>query len=509
MKTTTRHLHKLAAILVLVSVAGGTGACFLFNRASGTDSALVGLPLDDSWIHLVYARNLAQRGELSYNPGEPETGFSSPLWVVLLSPFSTLDGAGPALAAKLLSLSCGIALCLVIAALTRRLAGDLAGTAAGLAVALDPALTFSSVSGMEVCLAGCLQAALLLALAQRRVTLAGVLFGLAFLSRPESAALVAVVAPWVWVQVQEKKTDLRTVAAGSGLALALVTSLLVYCWAVTGRPFPNTFYVKTAWSLWPGAGLKVVGSGVLASSLLLSYGAGVLLMLPGAWWLVRQRAAAGLALVAAPWVLWVATAMTRSFPAGETQTYYFTRYFHPALPLLAVPLGCGVSLVANQLRQSGKRAVNALVALTCLLGAAALLVVQFPRSAARFSWNTRNTQELQETVGRWIALHTSPDAVIATNDAGAIRFFGERRVIDLMGLNYHPAVPARRKGLLPLGQIMRSEQPTHLAVIPSWFPAFERSPLLRPVFTTRAEHYTVAAAPQDRFVVYEVLSSPR
>ena len=52
---------------------------------------------------------------------------------------------------------------------------------------------------------------------------------------------------------------------------------------------------------------------------------------------------------------------------------------------------------------------------------------------------------------------------------------------------------------------MRDEHPTHLAIIPAWFPGIERGGRARSVFVGRTERYTVAAAPQDTFVVYEVL----
>src|SRR5690606_3109071 len=39
-------------------------------------------PLDDAWIHLAYAKSLRLGDGLSYNPGDWETGASSPLWVL-------------------------------------------------------------------------------------------------------------------------------------------------------------------------------------------------------------------------------------------------------------------------------------------------------------------------------------------------------------------------------------------------------------------------------------------
>ena len=44
-----------------------------------------GFPLDDSWIHQTYARNLAELGEFSFIPGQPSGGSTSPLWTALLA----------------------------------------------------------------------------------------------------------------------------------------------------------------------------------------------------------------------------------------------------------------------------------------------------------------------------------------------------------------------------------------------------------------------------------------
>ena len=40
---------------------------------------------DDGFIHIQYARNIIDRGEYSFNPGEVSFGTSSPLWVMELA----------------------------------------------------------------------------------------------------------------------------------------------------------------------------------------------------------------------------------------------------------------------------------------------------------------------------------------------------------------------------------------------------------------------------------------
>ncbi|PYM81500.1 MAG: hypothetical protein DME13_20130, partial [Candidatus Rokuibacteriota bacterium] len=52
-----------------------------------------GFPLDDSWIHLHFARNLAEGTGFAYNPGVPVAGSTAPLWTLLLAAGARVAGA--------------------------------------------------------------------------------------------------------------------------------------------------------------------------------------------------------------------------------------------------------------------------------------------------------------------------------------------------------------------------------------------------------------------------------
>jgi hypothetical protein len=45
----------------------------------------IGLPLDDSWIHLRFADNLAAGHGFAINPGAPVAGSTAPLWTLCLA----------------------------------------------------------------------------------------------------------------------------------------------------------------------------------------------------------------------------------------------------------------------------------------------------------------------------------------------------------------------------------------------------------------------------------------
>jgi hypothetical protein len=100
---TGRDVGGWSVLLLLVLLNAGTAALFVTNTGSGTGAALTGVPIDDTWIHFVYARNLAEHGGLQFNPGEPEAGCTSPLWVLLLGLFHLVLsplGVGPVAIAK-------------------------------------------------------------------------------------------------------------------------------------------------------------------------------------------------------------------------------------------------------------------------------------------------------------------------------------------------------------------------------------------------------------------------
>src|SRR5687768_18563954 len=71
------------AVVALIAVGFYLLVSALFFR--------IGFPLDDSWIHLTYARNFAEHGEWAFRLGERSAGSTAPLWTFLLSIGFLLD----------------------------------------------------------------------------------------------------------------------------------------------------------------------------------------------------------------------------------------------------------------------------------------------------------------------------------------------------------------------------------------------------------------------------------
>ncbi|MEW6754169.1 MAG: hypothetical protein AB1505_24785 [Candidatus Latescibacterota bacterium] len=144
------RLPGLRVWAVLVPVWGA--AAGLFALAESRLAGEPGFPLDDTWIHFQFARNLAAGHGFSFNPPDPSAGSTAPLWTLLLAGLRLLPG-DPVLAAK----GAGAFLLLVAGWLTVRLAASAGiGPAwtllAGLCVLLTPRLLWAALSGMEVAL---------------------------------------------------------------------------------------------------------------------------------------------------------------------------------------------------------------------------------------------------------------------------------------------------------------------------------------------------------------------
>jgi len=390
-------------------------------------------PLDDAWIHLDYARGLLRDGSFTYNPGTPEAGFSSPLWVLAEAPvLGACDALSimPVLPVKALSLAFGLLAAWALARWVGALGGGpLARGASGLLLWSSPGWVFASLSGMEVTLFAAL---LLLALDQgirRPGWGAGVLFALALWARPEAVVPTAAVLAWALLR-QPRGQALRVLLPPVVAGLAWAS----WCLVVSGHPFPNTYAVKA----FSGGGLRDS----------LSHLAGVLL--PGEGW---GRVALGAA--AAAWGLWGILREPRNreatlvpalvllaslgvvlwtHPLSPSVRFFHSRYLLPWL----VPWLAFAAVGAEDLaRRLGSRAWAGGFA-----GALVLLAASWPGwrdQRQSYQGHCREVREVHTLPAQAVAGLLPPGAVVATEAAGSLRFHlpPDREVLDLLGLNDH------------------------------------------------------------------------
>ncbi len=519
-----RGSRPAGSVLVLVVLTLGTWLLFVLDRAPGTDAALRGFPLDDGWIHMVYARSLVTEGGFHYNAGVPEAGMTSPLWVVLLAGLHVILGtatdaaARVVVGAKALSLAFGVGGVLALRGLARDLGESepVAFLAAAIA-ALDPSLAFSRAGGMEVPLFVLLVLVALRGALAGRPVLTGALAGLSLVARPEGLALFPVYAALLL------RREIRSgPGAGRRLALAALLAALpaiaysAYCLRAVGAPLPNTFYAKFRPQGLLSLDHFLFGwrNYVRGNLPYFSLEIGVFLATLGAVRLALRRGLAGLAPVAAGTALFVSALASRTYAPGHY--FYWERWLIPSFPFLhlAMAVGAGEIFAAFASFRAGARPRGSdanrgrrrsRAWLAAGVAALALLAWRLPSAlaerASRFAWNAQNIEEINVALGRWVDEHLPEDAVVAVNDAGAIRYFADRTVIDLLGLNDHRIL--RRdpnRGFEPLLELGVG----YFVIFPSWFPDIERLLPLRQIHLVRSPHYTICEGPQDLMVIYRL-----
>jgi hypothetical protein len=95
---------------------------------------------------------------------------------------------------------------------------------------------------------------------------------------------------------------------------------------------------------------------------------------------------------------------------------------------------------------------------------------------------------MQVALGKWLRENTPAEAIIATNDIGAISFLSGRRVIDLVGIANPEALASRRRTGSSRAYIEQAK-PDFLAIFPASFPELRDAPYLKAVaFATVSEN---------------------
>jgi len=448
----------------IVPVTGSAGALLLFHLFASSYLLHQGFPLDDSWIHAVYAREFARTGLLAYNPGVPATGETSPLWALFLAIPHKLVGSGPGVVmlTKFAGFGLHVAAAVVLGFALRSVlfAGRSAAIAAAGLVAVHPDLVAASVSGMEVPLATLVSAAMVVATFRGHAWSLFLLGAMAFLARPETA-LIACTFPFLF-RVRTRPVQAAGLAAAAGLGGA--AALGVLAWrnlAVSGLPLPATFYVKAnRGSLLDPAPLvtgfvDLLGQVAALNSVLVLavLGCAALYFLSSPHARSGERAAAamcgtGLVFCAVSFVL---------IPPADPGAFYHQRYVLPAVPMLVAALPLMLDGLAARFVPRFAPRISAFTGVAL----AVVLLAAIPAKARRVSNDARNIDDVQVAFGRALADASVTDVLWAI-DAGASRYFGRPFVVDLMALN-SPEL------LRPdAASFISGHQPRYLDLFPDW-----------------------------------------
>ena len=403
---------------------------------------LRGYVTDDTFIHLQYAKHLAEGHGLVFNVGEAVYGCTSPLWVALIADGMMLgfDGLTTARVLGLLATLASVALFLQL--MRRTLRSPILRAAATVTWAGHAWMIRWSLSGMETPLAVALTLAGFVAFTEgkhwgSRPVRTGTLWALAALTRPEAVFLLVLWAIFLVIDTQNR-AGVRRLLAG------LLPPVVIYgTWLLFARFYFDTFWPQTLSAkavggeqvairidnLWRQ--LRIIGAsdGVLAIALGVALVFGFGRLRPERW--IAQRMLPWVWVVAVPFLY-----LARGVPV-------LSRYLLPLLPVLAWLAWRTLErwwLGANPQPPALRRAALLGVLVAALALSANLYVYRTVVVPQVLTFSAGLEGSLVHW-GRWFAQYAPPEARIATPDIGAIGYYSGRRVVDLAGLVTPEIVP--------------------------------------------------------------------
>ena len=472
-----------------------------------------GFPLDDSWIHQTYARNLAVTGVWSYVDGVPSVASTAPLYTVLLSFAYSLG-----IPYSLWTHALGALILAAIGWVARRLALRAApdrlwfGLATGLVCVFSWHLVWAAASGMDTALAA-LWTAILLLLAWRetdaswprpwaRALVFGAAAGLAMLTRPESVLLTGlcgIVLLIAHTQRRVREMFVWLVIAGCAW-LVVVAPYFLLNLEVAGSLLPSTNAAKQA-GLAPRQVIPVIER--FANLLIaLLVGAQLLLVVGVVWYTVRwfrrlrKDRTALLFLLAPAWAIALPLLYAIWLPFWEQHG----RYVIPALPGLLV---AGVVGTGWMLEWARDRALTRVTARVLALAAAAVLVAfAFLMGPLAYQRDVTIINTEMVDPAHWIAANIPGEENLATHDIGAIGFFAPRPLLDVAGLISPEVVPVvnNKDGLWAL---FEARDIVYLMALDDQVPGDDvNDPRLCPIY--RSNGTTILDAGGTKMTVYRL-----
>ena len=406
------------AIVALIAVG-----FYLFVSAS---IFRIGFPLDDSWIHLTYARNLAEHGEWAFRLGERSAGSTAPLWTVLLS-IGFLFGLAPYIWTYFL----GWIVLTLLGILAENIARKLIESYkphipwVGLFFVLAWHLTWSAVSGMETLLHGLIALAVLGALmdGSRRYLTLGLLAGLSVWVRPDGLTLLgpilftAILSESSW-SARGKAIWKTLIGFGSLFFLYLLFNL-----ALSGNPMPNTFYAKQAEyeAVWHAKSL----SERIIEYLIPIIASPFIVLIPSTiLWLAKNLREKNWGTISG--IIWFIGYIGIYF--ARLPAYQHGRYIIPALPVLYLWGMLGLMEFITS-EKANKRIVFLWSVLT------GVLCVVFGFIAARQNaFDVYWIESEMVVTAQWVEQNIPPDALLAVHDIGALGYYVQNPILDLAGL---------------------------------------------------------------------------
>jgi hypothetical protein len=201
---------------------------------------------DDAYISFVYARNLAEHGQLTFNLDQPVEGYTNFLWTALLGVLM-IPGVPPELSSRVLGTACALAVLWLTTRIMERVLPERRPVTLAPAAMLACSAGFAcwTSGGLETQLFTMLIVAAIEAVVAGQLRRAAVCVALAAMTRPEGPMIAAVLgAAWALPRAVGGRWPGRAELVAALWFLAVWAPWFAWRYWYYGWPFPNTYYVK-------------------------------------------------------------------------------------------------------------------------------------------------------------------------------------------------------------------------------------------------------------------------
>lgn len=400
---------------------------------------------DDAFISFRFARNLADGHGLVFNPGERVEGYTNILWTVIMAVPERLGWSTPTFS-QIVSLGFMVATLLMCERLAVHVLGDRRTGLLALAVlAANASFLAYGTGGLETMLQTCLITAVAVLLLRptppapfpvrhltRRQAMAGLLAGLAFLTRMDSAVLVsALLAVHLSRELRPMVPSLRPAAAIRGAVafmapvVVLGSALLIWRWDYYGELLPNTFDAKSG----SNPLFRMLFAVAFLASFVVTYGYVALLPRARRYRSALRATPAGVAvlMVVSAWLGYVV------YVGADFMEF---RFLMPIMPMVAVVVAFLLDRYRHRWRQ-----VALIIVMLALSAAHVRPGLAFPAYALPDlrAWPQESPESMQQL---GVMLHeTFPggvdepgQVVMATGTLGVLPYYSELPTVDMLGL---------------------------------------------------------------------------
>ncbi len=521
-RPTRAFILPLIVALAIVLAAGAIFLGYTHDRSGVWLSA----PLDDTFIHFQYAKQLARGRLLQFNDGDsPSTGATSLLYLFLLAPGWLVGFKGIHLLIWAWIVNGGLHILggLSVFGIIYRLSQQRPLAFTGMiAFLINGPLLWGAFSQMEIALFSTLTlltlwAALRLhqdhdraaspAISWKDRHLRWVLIwgALLALTRPEGALMAGGLTLWLlWRHMGQRPQEItwpQHLWRGRALLAPLMSgvAMLLLFLILTGRLSTNAaikshlrfMMSKPTW-YWETS----IGWLPMTFTILLEKWPHVIrpiitalgLIGLGCWALGGRLRKPGPGMLALGWLI----LLTLFYAFTTARRDHFDRYYLPYFGLMTVAIWWSLSQLAQRLPSR----TRGIVGCSCLI-----LLFMLPDTlfwARRFGDNCRDLAHQHFKVAEWLRANTPAGARIAINDAGAIPYLTGLYSYDVVGLA-HNAFYRRKTHMphsnAPIWEAMESlpHPPDRVVAYPEWIRGIYDLPLFKEVKRFPLKNRTVVA----------------